>query len=538
MLFWLSIAGLVNIRALLGERATGSERIAEWKRVMQEEILASIQAVLDRISMLAREDHEFRQHLRLLGKAATALVDDLDQQDRARQTVEPPDPKVVEAVAALGDRLRDNALTTQAAALRIQAERTEERPPVEDSELRLIQERCELKVEALEWCILSRFSTEEERDPDEMEGRRRILIERAKALPDCYLWMLYPWTCNRGLKQDLENLRECFANMALMAEVLQSLLPRRDDQREFLERAVRITAEVQSALRVAVEAVGNRIPDPDQEKCFLWLRRTTTEQRVFVDRFMRWNDRADPACSGDVRSRLEMLHEEFHNVLNVDKEATQALNRARYHIKMIERSPGAAHEHDWQVVIDSIKAALQLGMHPSSVELRELLLPAMDDLPVLEQEHPAFNLVVREIERFLTSAPISPTASLAQEASPDVMCVREMLRGTTVVLIGGDSRPAAHAALKQAFELADLLWLSSEEHQSLELFRPYVARSEVALVMLAIRWSSHSFGDVKEFCDAYGKPFVRLPGGYSPNQVARQILEQASEWIQQQQAQS
>jgi hypothetical protein len=29
-------------------------------------------------------------------------------------------------------------------------------------------------------------------------------------------------------------------------------------------------------------------------------------------------------------------------------------------------------------------------------------------------------------------------------------------------------------------------------------------------------------------CDRYGKPFVRLPGGYNPDQVARQILEQVS----------
>jgi hypothetical protein len=322
-----------------------------------------------------------------------------------------------------------------------------------------------------------------------------------------------------------------------MAEVLQAVLPRRDDQREFLERAVKLTAEVQSALRIAVETVGNRIPDPDQEKCFLWLRRTTTEQRVFVDRFMRWNDRAEPAAWPGVRDRLELLYEEFHGLLNVDKEATRALNRARYHIKMIERSPGLPHGHDWQVIIDSVAAALRVGMAPSSVELRELLLPVVDELPVFEQEHPGFDLVVREIDRFLTTAPVSSSASFPQETSLEVLRVREMLRGTTVVLIGGDPRPAAKAALEQAFELAELDWLSSEEHQSIEFFRPQVARSEVVLVMLAIRWASHSFGDVKDFCDAYNKPFVRLPGGYSPNQVARQILEQASEWIQQQQAQ-
>jgi hypothetical protein len=48
------------------------------------------------------------------------------------------------------------------------------------------------------------------------------------------------------------------------------------------------------------------------------------------------------------------------------------------------------------------------------------------------------------------------------------------------------------------------------------------------VVLLAIRWSSHSFGDVKRFCDQFGKPLVRLPAGYSPNQVAVQILAQCS----------
>ena len=50
----------------------------------------------------------------------------------------------------------------------------------------------------------------------------------------------------------------------------------------------------------------------------------------------------------------------------------------------------------------------------------------------------------------------------------------------------------------------------------------------MALVVLAIRWSSHSFGDVKGYCDQYGKPLVRLPAGYNPNQVAVQVLSQAS----------
>ena len=45
-------------------------------------------------------------------------------------------------------------------------------------------------------------------------------------------------------------------------------------------------------------------------------------------------------------------------------------------------------------------------------------------------------------------------------------------------------------------------------------------------MLLAIRWSSHSFGDVRDYCERYGKLLVRLPGGYHPNQVAHQLLTQ------------
>jgi len=34
---------------------------------------------------------------------------------------------------------------------------------------------------------------------------------------------------------------------------------------------------------------------------------------------------------------------------------------------------------------------------------------------------------------------------------------------------------------------------------------------------------------VREFCEKYGKPLVRLPGGYSTNQVAVQIMQQCSD---------
>jgi hypothetical protein len=70
-------------------------------------------------------------------------------------------------------------------------------------------------------------------------------------------------------------------------------------------------------------------------------------------------------------------------------------------------------------------------------------------------------------------------------------------------------------------------WQGSADHCSHYEFEPAIRRDDVAAVLLAIRWSSHSYAEIRAFCDRYGKPLVRLPAGYSPNQVATQILQQA-----------
>ena len=90
-------------------------------------------------------------------------------------------------------------------------------------------------------------------------------------------------------------------------------------------------------------------------------------------------------------------------------------------------------------------------------------------------------------------------------------------------------RPEAREALREALGLGELIWVETKEHQAVSTFEPAIARPEVALVLLAIRWSSHAFGEVRRYCDRHGKPLVRLPGGYSPNQVAAQIIDQCGE---------
>ena len=106
-----------------------------------------------------------------------------------------------------------------------------------------------------------------------------------------------------------------------------------------------------------------------------------------------------------------------------------------------------------------------------------------------------------------------------------------LLEGRSVVLIGGARRREAQTTMRRALGLRELIWIETKEHQSIESFEPVIARPEVALVLLAIRWSSHAFGDVRQYCVRHGKPLVRLPGGYGLHQVASQILAQCSDLL-------
>jgi hypothetical protein len=122
-------------------------------------------------------------------------------------------------------------------------------------------------------------------------------------------------------------------------------------------------------------------------------------------------------------------------------------------------------------------------------------------------------------------------AAKEESAAPteEMRRARELLQGRSAVLIGGERRPPAAESLEAALGLRELVWIETREHQTHAVFEPYVARDDVAVVVLAIRWSSHGFGEVKEFCDKYGKPLVRLPAGYSPNQVAYHLVRQVGD---------
>jgi hypothetical protein len=296
--------------------------------------------------------------------------------------------------------------------------------------------------------------------------------------------------------------------------------------RDLFESLLAVMAEAQSALRVAIGWAGGP-DDPDQARIFDWLREAADRERVFIRRHMKNDDPADPAAYPKIEARIEAIRSMFRDRRNAEMRRNSVLNRLRYHARLIREGTGG--EHDWRKVAHAVDELVAEGVPPSSPEIRDILLPILDDQAELDEVPQGFSLALREIDRYLATRTAPGRATEPGDPTAEVVEAARLLKGKAVVLIGGECRPEARRSLEEALGLGRLIWISTREHESIDSFGPHVARPEVALVLLAIRWSSHSFGGVKRFCDRHGKPLVRLPGGYGVNQVAAQILSQCGD---------
>ncbi len=293
-------------------------------------------------------------------------------------------------------------------------------------------------------------------------------------------------------------------------------------------RVLGLAAEAQSVLLYAVADVRDVKVDFDQVQIFAHVRSTARDRQVFIPRYLKREDRADPASWPDVSKRMAEVWSQFKAFGERDKQRIKALNSVKFKLGRLKEKPEES-AGEWPRVFELIEELVANGLPASNADLREMLLPVFDEIPEDPTPSPVIQQVLKEIDRYLDTRPEADPPARQQRPSPDVAAVAELLRGREIVLIGGQNRPNHKAALIKAFGLKELRWIATPEHTSFTVFEPDVAAPEVALVLLAIRWSSHDYESVRQYCEQYGKPLVRLPGGYNANQVAHHILTQAGE---------
>ncbi len=400
---------------------------------------------------------------------------------------------------------------------------------VQGRDLEGVIKRLGVKVRACRWAIQSR--AEQAAGGAESEtaaAARRQLIADAKALPDCWIWCIDPNGPPLPDDAELERIAGCYEALAAAANLI--VLSEMDGE-QAVEEAVGLLAEAQSAMRVALEWMEKE--DVDQFAVFSWLRNATQSRHIYLSRYMRVDDPGDPAQWSQRLDRANQMIQQRQALRRRTHGRDQLLKKARYHALRLANDHGG--EHDWATLSNTVEELIAEGMPASNSELRESIKPLAERIPEDLELGPGMGLVLSNLDAYLATQAQNdrPEAEdRAEVSSPDVQRVANLLQGRVLVLVGGQNRPFASAKLKRAFRLEAVEWLVSEEHESLETFEPAVARRETAVVLLAIRWSSHSYGELARVCTRYGKPFVRLPGGYNPEQVAAQILKQVGQTLE------
>ncbi|MAF64139.1 MAG: hypothetical protein CMJ84_00580 [Planctomycetes bacterium] len=391
------------------------------------------------------------------------------------------------------------------------------------NDLGRIRERALLKSEACRWAVKRRraesVGQDGDHDPDLRDRARSFTgcdffaLDRSRALPD---------------DENLEQIACCFDVLARGVEVAQRCAENYGREEAPPEDLLSLLSEVQSALRVALEAADQQ-KDSEQFAMYSWLRDQAREHRILIPRHMRLTDPADPAEWFDLRERIDALDRRMTTAEEERRRKTALLDKLRYHIlKLKDAREDERHQH-WTSMAGVMRDWVVEGRPPSNRDLCDPLLPLIDDIPEgVEFEKPAL-LVLRAVDELSASLQDQrPAPARGRERTPEVLEAARLLRGRVVVMIGGQARRHSKRQLEEDLEFGELRWIATTAHRSLAPLEVEIAKPDVALVILAIRWSDHAKGDLKPCAERAGVPFLRLPGGYNPNRVAHEILSQVS----------
>ncbi|MEZ4729846.1 MAG: hypothetical protein R3E79_22165 [Caldilineaceae bacterium] len=525
---------------------------------LSDQILVALKPVIERLRVLAASDPGLRAELRRLGESLLALAAEPSPAEPTTPTTnasdacspeivpapgaaaaEPPaapasprgaNARIAPAPSPIKKRAPDVIVNrsqqwSQHQALQLPTNQLSLIPGGAELDLRALAQRCAVKQEGATWAAERQQRLAQGIKFDiEMELRRQKLIEHAQSLSDCYLWM-----CQREAQSPVEpimfeHLAGCFEAMMHIVILVEALLADKKEEDTFLEPALNLAAEAQAALRHAATAINGGI-DNDQAIFFQWLKIVTNQRQIHIRHYMTKRNSAKPSEWAALKVRIQALANQIQTAQQVNRQRQKLFSKVRHRRTQIEKATGRERLEDWQRLDEAVSSLIESGLPPSNLALREQLLPVLDQLPEALELSKNFQLVLREIDRFLAKRSPAPADMEVSEPIEEVLRVRALLRGQTIVLIGGERRPAAAVALKTAFALQELIWIEGHDQTYMD-FEPHVARPEVTVVLLAIRWSRHGFGEVKEFCDRYSKPLVRLPAGYNPNRVAYTILNQ------------
>ena len=187
---------------------------------------------------------------------------------------------------------------------------------------------------------------------DQIAPSDRDFLHRARELPDCYLWMCKPSFRAPEDLTLLEDAARCFDLVADALGRVRRVLGDSKLEKEFLRLSMEVLAQSQSALRVAVGRLRDRA-DADQARVYEWLTSTANRKQMFIARYMRLDDPADPSNLDEVRAILDSTKERLESKRETNERKRACLSKLRYHAKRVDESGG--NETDWKSIIDAVE---------------------------------------------------------------------------------------------------------------------------------------------------------------------------------------
>jgi hypothetical protein len=234
------------------------------------------------------------------------------------------------------------------------------------------------------------------------DPRLRSALEQAGADEGRRIWFL--GRSGRRLWPDemlcVAGCYETLAEAAALAACVAELRELDDTQRL---RAYELVAEAQSALRKAVrDLAGLRRSDEDRAALFEWVQDHVADEGLYVRRYMRARDLADPWAWRERRARLRALRCGLREPLRVQRQIDELVDLVRYHVaKIPERRGSHDRWRDW-VVIDQAVRWLAVSGRADSKELLVTLAPVAlrvpEGLPLSPELLAALDLARRPVQ--------------------------------------------------------------------------------------------------------------------------------------------
>lgn len=402
-----------------------------------------------------------------------------------------------------------------------------------DIDLGLVEKRCRLKAASCRLFIERRAAAADPDTEREVVDRLNDMIAKAKAMPNCFLWVF--WRAQaQPADAVLARIADCYEAQAEAVALVRRIDAIADGRRaEDEDSAFHLLAETNSALRVALADTWLSDDDRDQAEMHVWLRRETAERRVFIDRHMTADDPADPANAPDLRSRIKAQGKRLDDREAAAKKVKNALGQIRYHAGQLSKGLAEEAPAHWTKIADAVKRLEGMGVATTDRRVVEAVGT------VAAAAWPGSSAGAEFMDGIITRAlalksEVGKTHAKRpsvdeREWSASVLGVRELLRGKRMVIIGGERNTEAVQRLMQAFELKEAEWVELTEHGSGTPMRAPINRSDTAVVIVIIKLTGHLHSEeAREYAAAAGKPCVMLSGGYNPERVAAEIMEQAS----------